>query len=410
MTDGLVQTGQSQFRRLAVSAFAGLCALLTGFSAGAQEANSPAAFLAAVKDSPAWKACDQYYDQVDRFSKAGKHYEIRTASMDFVKNAPKVTLRSEQERFLLVECINLANGNATYSHERIQILEKSDDQFFDNLMKDTVNNSNAAQFEYTGEIKGKYQLNENVEAGKAEFNATLEAGRAEALQKVLIGTVLVGGVVISAATANQYADPYSYNNFGSTYSGNGVNTLTNTFANFVSMMGQGYTPAPPPSQTASTGSFGTPPPQTSNVPYTVAPTQPSLKPGAANSGSSSSTLPSSSAPAPTAPESGRLVSSAPAPQTPKPADNKAAHLDLACIQVSPESEGALARLSNTCQKPAEWLWCWVQDGQNDCTPEHFSGVIKAGETTTVFGPGIGKSLRPRSVVCDMSDKEKFCSL
>ncbi len=408
MTDGLVRTGQRQFRRLVVIALAGVCALLTGFDAGAQ---SPAAFLAAVKDSPAWKACDRYYDQVDRFSKAGKHYEIRTVSMDFVKNAPTVTLNSEQERFLLVECINLANGNATYSHERIQKLEKSDDQFFDNLMKDSVNNSNAAQFEYTGEIKGKYQLNEDVEAGKAEFDATLEAGRAEALQKVLIGAVLIGGVIISAATANQYADPYSYNNFGSTYSGNGVNSLANSFANFVSMMGQGYTPAPPPAQTASTGSFGTPPPQTSNAPYTVAPTPPPLKPGAASSGTTSS-APSAPAPAATStePESGRLVSFAPAPQAPQPADNKAAHLDPACIQISAESEGALARLSNTCQKPAEWLWCWIQDGQADCTPEHFSGVIGAGETTTVFGPGIGKSLRPRSVVCDMSDKEKFCSL
>ncbi len=410
MTDGLVRTGQRQFRRLAVSAFAGVCALLTGFGAGAQEAKSPAASLAAVKGSPAWKACDRYYDQVDRFSKAGKHYEIRTVSMDFVKNAPKVTLRSEQERFLLVECINLANGNATYSHERIQKLEKSDDQFFDNLMKDTVNNSNAAQFEYTGEIKGKYQLNEDVEAGKAEFNATLEAGRAEALQKVLIGAVIVGGVVLSAATANQYADPYSYNNFGSTYSGNGVNSLANSFANFVSMMGQGYTPAPRPAQTASTGSFRPPPQQTSNAPYTVAPSRPPLKPGAASSGSMSSAPTPPPAATSSEPDSGRLVSSAPPPQTPQPADNKAAHLDPACIRIAPENEGALARLSNTCQKPAEWLWCWIEDGETDCTPEHFSGVIGAGETTTVFGPGIGKSLRPRSVVCDMSDKEKFCSL
>lgn len=362
----------------------------------AQSEVSQKQFLAAVQGSPAWEACQRYYEQVDALSVLRKPYDIRDVSIAFVKSAPSITLRTEQERFLLVECINLANGNATFSHEEIGTLESADDKFFDNLIVDTVNNSNAAQHDYVGEMKGKYHLDAEVEAGKAEFHNRLEEGRAAAMQKVLIGAAVVGSVIVSASGASQFADVSGYNNFGSTYSGGNFNGLISTFQHLANALSQTYTAAP--TQTASSGGPYTAPAQTAstggNLPYTPAPSQP----------------PSGSAVTTNVPEEGKLVSApAPTPQ-PKPEDNKAILADAACVDLKADgSDGALVKVSNVCKAPVEFHWCWLRAGQQDCQPEHLSGIIPSGESKLVHGPGIGEALRPRYVVCDMSEKDKFCT-
>ena len=346
--------------------------------------------LANLKRGTVWANCESYFNSVERHKRNDRHYKIKDVSFSFLKMAKTLRPRSKKEAYLFIECVNLANGNASQAHIQIRKDQADDDKFFNMARNDATNNSNASQHRYMSKLDGKYQFGLEIESGKAQFEAEMEEARRVAFSYIMqtynIALASLGG------QPNYGSDfgAYGYNSYG----GNPNTQLASAFLRFAqatnqiyfNSVSQGPAPGVVQGSTASWGSTN----QATLAPgnYTVAP------------------------PGPTASQPtqvklrGKVLT---APTTPPPVlKNSAPLADPKCASHKIVDNGLIATVSNKCDYPIEWRWCWIPKGKASCEPDFLSGKILTRQTVTVHGPDSGEQAKPIAIVCDMSEKGKYC--
>ncbi len=390
---------------------AGVALLLTGQTAGAEVSVE-------LQSSAIYQRCQAYYLEVERLRRNERHFLIRDASIAFIEELKALEPQSEAESFLSMECLNLANGNAVFAFEEILRLEAEDDEFIEMAYIDATNNANAAQYEYMAEIDRHHDLASDTELALESYKSLVNEARNFAMlranQSFGIGINSQADVSIYGGSYNagliflQVANMAMQGFHMLASSGGGSSP---TLAPSSSTSNSGVTWAPPPGQASSpqTGSGQTPPNQTAAATAGVGGTAtasggPSAAPPAntgaaydpnaqASAGEDSTLLVLS------APENATLTASAAAPK-----------LDASCADYRiTRQDVALAEVTNACQVPISFYWCWVEKEQQSCRPSYLSEVVAPGATIEIAGPSDEETQVANFVVCDMANREQICA-
>lgn len=355
-----------------------ICAgLLIG---GSALAGSGADSVLGVKGGDAWRRCENYFNHVQAYKRNNRHYDIRDASFEFLNSVRLIKVGNRKERFLLIECVNLATGNATHSSFMIAKEQKESEQFFRMALNDAINNSNAHQAEYMSKIDGRFNLGAGVEAGKDEFRNRIMESRQAALMTLAPGTQIT-----FSAFSGSYNGEFGYNSAGSLYGNNGSTVALQSFGGVANIATRTYTQFSGPRTAAGGGGF-----KTRKTPRYTPPPGP-------ESGAQGS------APAP-----GRTVMRT--LTAPPAAETSAPRADPHCLvyKAGPAYE-PFAEITNRCEYPIQWRWCWIQRGKDSCTPDQLSKVVKPGASALVDGPTGREKPKASFFVCDMSEQGKYCS-
>lgn len=367
-----------------------------------------------IQDGDIWRQCEGYYTKIDSLQKDERHYLIRDASSDFINTYQSLKPRTKQEALLFIECINLANGNAVYAFEQLKRQEAKDDEFLDLARVDATNNSNASQFEYMSEIDGKYDMKTDLELAQATYDDMIRQARAKAMERVMLilGTVAAVGIGIAGSyeSSNLSSSSSGYNG-GSGGSSNFMQMtqmVTKLMQQHTTVGGSGGTgatiqPASPSSVTLA-GSGSTSSGTNAGSSWTAPP----LPQPASPSGSNSS-VQNVNAPATAGEDSVILADPTQSIGTSVTALPTAPKIDASCakIQITRVDVG-FADVTNTCDKPISFFWCWVSDGSKSCMPALMSNIITPGETTEITGPAKGQAQVANVIVCDMSNPDAIC--
>lgn len=364
-----------------------ICAgLLVG---GSALAGSGADSVLGVKGGDAWRRCENYFNHVQAYKRNNRHYDIRDASFEFLNSVRLIKVGNRKERFLLIECVNLATGNATHSSFMIAKEQKESEQFFKMALNDAINNSNAHQAEYMSKIDGQFNLSAEIEAGKEEFRNRIIESRRAALMTLAQGMQITSSAFLG--NAGYYNGEFGYNSAVSLYGHNGSAVALQAFVGVANIATRTYTrfsvPRPPAGGGLMSGGTGFKTQKT--LSYT-----PALLPKSGAQGS---------APAP-----GRTVMRT--PTAPPAAETSAPRADPHCLvyKAGPAYE-PFAEITNRCEYPIQWRWCWIQRGKDSCTPDQLSKVVKPGASALVDGPTGREKPKASFFVCDMSEQGKYCS-
>lgn len=339
---------------------------LLGFSGSA---NADA--LTEMKQGEIWSHCESYFNDVERFRKRARHYMIKDRSLMFMESAKSLTPRNEKEAFLFVECVNLANGNAHRAHDQIRQNEAEDDKFFRLAETEATNNSNASQHDYLSKLDEKYQLDVETEAARQQFDASLEATRLSALK----GVAMTFNIALAAVGAPGIGIDLGYNSAGG-------NPSSGSFGGVATSANQNHA-----THNSTQASAGAPPGD-----FSAAPVGPSVKSEEKNE-----------------PDEDAKIVTRKEPVKPVQEDS-APHAQQSCVAYRLSDDALVATVSNRCTFPVEWRWCWVPEGMGECRPDNLSGIIMPEGEVVVSGPEQGATRKAKSVVCDMTDADKFCRL
>ncbi len=336
-----------------------------------------------LKNNAIWRHCEHYFLTVEHYKASDDHYAIRDVSIEFVRTIKRFKPSNEREAFLFGECVNLASGNATRAHDAIQREQEEDREFFEMARIDAENNSNASRFDYVQPLEGQRDLDLEVELAKDTFRNLLEIERSAALNGVLrpFGQ-------LSGGSSGQI--DFSF------YNGSTQDPFVALFQ-FASLMANMYQ-----SSVASSGSGGSGGLATStgygSSGTTIAPVTPP-------------TGTPSNASAPQTGVSGANTSVL-APPAKLPSDavlEPARHLEPGCASYGiTDADVTLARVTNQCDEPIVFHWCWVPNGRSHCTPNLLSGVIVSRQSETMPGPEDNEQTVAVYVVCDMSNRQRIC--
>jgi hypothetical protein len=88
--------------------------------------------------------------------------------------------------------------------------------------------------------------------------------------------------------------------------------------------------------------------------------------------------------------------------------------DPSCAKYSTtQGSGSLyGHVTNTCNIPIQFLWCWIPNGAANCTPNSLSDTIAPGQTDEISGPSEQYQPRASYLVCNMSGENatKLCTM
>lgn len=371
-----------------------------------------AAVSVELQNSAIYQRCQAYYLEVERLRQEERHFLIRDASIAFIEELKALEPQTEAESFLSMECLNLANGNAVFAFEEILRLEAEDDEFIEMAYIDATNNANAAQYEYMAEVERHHDLATDTELALESYKSMVKEARNFAMLRANhsfgIGinsqadVSIYGGSynagLIFLQVANMAMQSFQMLTAGGSSSGGGSSP---TLAPSSSTSNSGITWAPPPNQTpptqtatttagaggAATASGG---PRTRQVANTGAAYDPKAP---ATAGEDSTLLVLS------APQNAALTAPVSAPK-----------LDASCADYRiTRQDVAFAEVTNTCQVPISFYWCWVEKQQQNCRPSYLSGVVAPGATVEIAGPSEEQTQLANFVVCDMANREHICA-
>ncbi len=336
-----------------------------------------------LKNNAIWRHCEHYFLTVEHYKASDNHYAIKDVSIEFVRAIRRFKPGNEREAFLFSECVNLASGNATRAHDAIQREQEDDRTFFEMARVDAENNSNASRFDYVQQLEGQRDLALDVELAQDTFRNLLEIERSAALNGVLRP---FGQLNSSFSSSGGGTIDFSLYN-------NSAQAPFMALFQFVSLVAHGYQS----SGSGGTGGFATAKGYGSPG-TTIAPVTPAT-------GSATNT---------SAPQSGVSGSAASAPSPPAklPQDavlERAQHLDSGCASYSiTDADVTLARVTNQCDQPIVFHWCWLPNGRSDCAPNLLSNVIAGQQSDTIPGPEENEQSVAVYVVCDMSNRQRIC--
>jgi hypothetical protein len=336
-----------------------------------------------LKNNAIWRHCEHYFLTVEHYKTSEDHYAIKDVSIEFVRTIKRFKPSNDREAFLFSECVNLASGNATHAHEAIQREQEDDRAFFEMARIDAENNSNASRFDYVQQLEDQRDLALDVELAQDTFRNLLEIERSSALNGVL-------------RPFGQLNSSFSSSGGGSIDFGFYNNSAQAPFMalfQFVSLVAHGFQS----SGSGGTGGFTTA--KGAGSPgTTIAPVTPATATASNTTG----------------PQSGVSAggASAPAPPAKLPQDavlERAQHLDSGCASYGvTDADVTLARVTNQCDEPIVFHWCWVPNGRSDCAPNLLSSVISGRQSETIPGPEENEQTVAVYVVCDMSNRQRIC--
>ncbi len=371
--------------------------------------------LEELQSGQIYRTCEAYYLRVDSYKADGRHYLIRDTSSAFIEETKLLKPRTKSEAFLLMECLNLAQGNGQFAFDEIIRIEAEDDDIIEMALTDATNNSNAAQFEANAELDAKYDLSSEMELAKEGYESRVREARAFALQQL---TQSFGSIT--------YRSDFSY---GGGYNGGlfgffQVAQLAALAVQSLSSPGMAGASNSQPIQTGNSSVTLAPPggsPTGSNTGGSWAPVPPAGT-GTATGGTAAPTSPAPSgstalntsaavdpnAEATAGEESAALVSPtaggtslAGLPNAPK--------LDANCAdyRITREDIG-FAEVTNACQVPISFFWCWVERGRDSCEPVYLSNIVEPNRTVEIAGPSESQTQVAQFVVCDMINPDHIC--
>lgn len=358
-----------------------------------------------LQGSAVYQRCEAYYLTVERYKTEERHYLIKDVSVAFVKELKTLEPASENETLLLLECLNLANGNAVFAFEEIIRLEAEDDDFIEMAYIDATNNANAAQYEYMAEVERKHDLATDVELALETYESMVNEARAMAIQR---GNFSFGMGLNSQADVSIYGGSYNaglaflqfaelairaFQHLTSPGSGPATNSGS------IQTAGPSPTLAPAPSPTTAPGT---------GAGQTPAATVPAGGVTLAGTTANTSTAQDPNTEATAGEDTSVLVLSAPqtAAITALPTAPK---LDASCADYRITREDvAFAEVTNTCRVPISFFWCWVKERQQSCAPTYLSDVVMPGNKVEIAGPAENQTQVANFVVCDMINPDHIC--
>jgi hypothetical protein len=345
-------------------------------------ANVHANDLDELKGGPIWGYCESYFVKAKDERVRRDNYVMRDVSLEFLRAAKTLKPRTKPEAYLLIECINLANGNAVSAQDAIQKTYGEDDEFFEDLLVDATNNSNASQHKYVSELQGKYDFKNQIQAGQHVYQARIKAAQAEAImQAAQILGIATGGLLLAALASD---------------SSGGGNAMANaaTFSAFAAATTQIYAVSTNAPQAARSGAArqSASAVQTNIANVTLAPIGDSARES-------------------TAPNPNIEYSAAPAEAPVEALTPPAPHIKDRCVSYRVVDEyRSVAEVSNNCAVPVVFYWCWLKSAQTGCQPNEQTAVIEPKKRANIAGPGANQSTSAMYVVCDMSERGRVCKL
>ncbi len=371
------------------------------------------ASLVELQGSPVYQSCERYYLEVDSLKAEGRHYLIKDASAEFVIEVKTLKPRTKPEAFLLMECLNLANGNGQLAIDEIRRIEAEDDDIIRMALDDASNKSNAAGYELNSDLEAKYDLATDVEFGVESYRSAVREARALALQHTaeLFGEITltfdevgyrsgtgIYGTTYNASLAGFAAIAQLASQAFMSFSGSGMAATSG--GQTIAPAGSSVTLATAATSPAwsNTGGNWTPPP----TPPTAGQSPGSTAVAPNTSGAFDPTAPA------TAGEDSLLVSSGTA-ATAVAALPSAPKLDAACLDFRvTRQDVSFASVANGCSAPVSFYWCWVEAGQKACAPAYLSEIVEPGGVVEIAGPSAGQTQTANFVVCNMITPDHVC--
>ncbi len=364
-----------------------------------------------------YRTCEAYYLRVDSYKAEGRHYLIRDVSSAFIEETKLLKPRTKPEAFLLMECLNLAQGNGQFAFEEIIRIEAEDDEIIETALIDATNNANAAQFEVNSDFDTKYDLSSEMELAKEGYESSVKEARAFALQQMTQSF----GSVTYRTDFNSYGGTYNAGLLGffqvaqlavlaaQSLAAPGMAGASNTQS--IQTANSSVTLAPPGGSPTGNNAGGS---------WTPAPAAGASGTATASGGAATSTtatntktLNTSAAVDPnaeaTAGEDSAILVSSPVGGTSLAGLPSAPKLDASCAdyRITREDIG-FAEVTNSCQVPISFFWCWVERGKNSCEPVYLSNIVEPNSTVEIAGPSEDQTQVAQFVVCDMIDPDHIC--
>ncbi len=332
-----------------------------------------------------WGYCESYFTKMKDPKVQQDVYARRDVSVEMLETAKTLEPRTKNEAYLLIECVNLANGNAVTAQDAIAKTNAEDDEFLDDLRVYSTNNANNSQRTYMSKVEGKYDLASQHDARVQIYESRIKQAQAQAMAKAAL--------VLGIATGGLFA--------ASMFGGDQSQSAFSKAATFTAFA------------TAATAIGAAVQNGGANAAVAAATQQQQQQIQANASNVSIAPIGPSGEAAPVAGGSNAVqYTEATSAQVPIVAEAAAApHIEQKCVTFRFLDEyRSLAEVSNDCSMPVIFYWCWIGSGQKSCQPYSQTSIIEPKKRENIAGPQQNQQAQANFVVCDMTDRQRVCKL